>query len=266
MISNDFPNPYRDPLTAPQRPSVPEIMLEEERLELTNVCYTLSNRANARGKFLRIVEKSADSHAVLIVPDTGLAPLLRALEKLLVLSERPPEVAEAAPGYVLKVLPVEVERKQFVLLLEAGANGRIVRIAEKSYHHRDLIIVPVAHLAEFIQKMAKLALAAGVPVLPAMTATGEDLTHVTHDMVLKEGELRLEHKSFRFQLKQNQQGRFLRILEMKDSRINTLIIPAEALDDFKAWIIDLAKTAKKKPAKPKAAAKASRPAGEPKAD
>jgi hypothetical protein len=63
---------------------------------------------------------------------------------------------------------------------------------------------------------------------------------------LKSGQMQLERRSFTFMLKKNAHGRFLRITtEEKEGRYNSLIIPAEGLEEFKKLVVEMAKASKK---------------------
>jgi len=54
----------------------------------------------------------------------------------------------------------------------------------------------------------------------------------TSDENLYSDTLQVERKFYFFDIKQNSEGRFLRITEKKDSRRNSIIIPSSGLNDF----------------------------------
>ena len=62
---------------------------------------------------------------------------------------------------------------------------------------------------------------------------------------LKTGQMQLERRAVTFALKKNPHGRFLRITTEKDGRYNSLIIPVEGLEEFKKWVVEMAKASKK---------------------
>ncbi len=53
---------------------------------------------------------------------------------------------------------------------------------------------------------------------------------------LKSGKIEVERKTFLFDLKENDRGRFLRITEDVRGRRDTIIIPAPGLEDFRRAI------------------------------
>ncbi|MDE1170414.1 MAG: DNA-binding protein [Verrucomicrobium sp.] len=53
---------------------------------------------------------------------------------------------------------------------------------------------------------------------------------------LKNGKIEVERKTFLFDLKENDRGRFLRITEDVRGRRDTIIIPAPGLEDFRRAI------------------------------
>jgi hypothetical protein len=63
-----------------------------------------------------------------------------------------------------------------------------------------------------------------------------------HELFIEQG-----RKCFAVALKENQNGRFLRITEEKDNRRNTIIVPAEALEDFLTVVIEMVQTHKNQP-------------------
>lgn len=56
---------------------------------------------------------------------------------------------------------------------------------------------------------------------------------------IKSGKIEVERKSFFFDLKENDRGRFLRITEDVRGRRDTIIIPAPGLQDFRDAIDEM---------------------------
>jgi len=54
----------------------------------------------------------------------------------------------------------------------------------------------------------------------------------TRDNVLESRELQVERKFFRFEVRENDRGRFLRITEENQGRRNTIIVPDSGFADF----------------------------------
>ena len=65
---------------------------------------------------------------------------------------------------------------------------------------------------------------------------------------LKSEQIQIERKTFNLTLKENRQGRFLRITEENNSKRNAIIIPAPGLDEFKQLIDAMVKASTEIPA------------------
>ena len=71
----------------------------------------------------------------------------------------------------------------------------------------------------------------------------------TNEETLKTEKIQIERKTFVFALKENPQGRFLRITEDVSGRRDTIIIPAPGLEDFKKLLEEMVKAANEIPQK-----------------
>ena len=223
------------------RPPAPEIVLKHAQIEIGRASFMFTLRQNVRGRFLRITEKTPDAFRSLIIPDTGLAAFQQVLDKMFLVTPHP----EAAPAP--QTQEVRIERKVFIFVLDQAPEGSFLRIIEQAGSHNNQLIILTGGLAAFKREFDAMVAAANEPAgteMPPLTIFGED--------ILKNGQMQAEHRTFTFQLKQNERGRFLRIIEQRPDRLNTIIIPCDALEEFKKWVVEMAKAAKKKPAKKKA--------------
>lgn len=59
------------------------------------------------------------------------------------------------------------------------------------------------------------------------------------DQVLATRELEIERKYFRFEVRENDRGRFLRITEENQGRRNTVIVPDSGFETFAKMIADV---------------------------
>jgi len=245
MMSNERPSPYGyRPQMAP-RPPVPEIVLKYAQIAIGHASFVFMLRQNARGRFLRITEKTAEAFRTLIIPDTGLTTFQQVLDKMLLATQHP------TGGPAPKNQEARIERKVFIFELDQDPEGSFLCIVEQAGGHNNQLIIPAGGLAAFMRELAAMVAVANESAgteMPPLAAFGEE--------ILKNGQMHAEHRTFTFQLKQNDRGRFLRIIEEKPGRLNTIIIPSEALEEFKKWVVEMAKAAKKKPAKKKAKKKA----------
>ena len=225
---------------------MPEDTLKYGHLDIGPARYMFMLKANARGRFLRITENTGDAFGGLIVPDSGLVAFQQVLEKMFLAARQLPPAQDTTVRNLLETEFLQVERKRFCFELEDGPRGRFLRLIENSGTHGNEVIVLIGGLEAFKNLMAEMVKAADEqppglaprPAAPPWTPMGED--------IIKEGQMLLENKSFIFQLKENTRGRFLRIIEAKETRLNTILIPGESLEEFKKWVVDLAKAAKKK--------------------
>jgi hypothetical protein len=61
----------------------------------------------------------------------------------------------------------------------------------------------------------------------------------SQDHVLESRELQVERKFFRFEVRENDRGRFLRITEENQGRRNTVIVPDSGFADFAKVIAEV---------------------------
>lgn len=69
------------------------------------------------------------------------------------------------------------------------------------------------------------------------------------ESTLKSGQIQIERKTFVLTLKENSQGRFLRISEENHMKRNAIIVPATGLFEFRQMIEDMMKASVEIPAK-----------------
>lgn len=63
--------------------------------------------------------------------------------------------------------------------------------------------------------------------------------------VIASKELQIERKHFSIEFRENERGRFLRIVEEAQGRRNTIIVPSTGLDEFAATINAIISTAER---------------------
>jgi hypothetical protein len=227
------------------RPPVQEDTLKYGQVEIEHTSFVFMLKQNPRGRFLRITEKTGDAFGCLIIPDSGLEAFLQMLDKMLQAANEPPPAASPDAKHTLKTEQVQVERKSFTFVLEQDPCGRFLRIIETTGGRSNDLIIPASGLETFKNLVDEMLKAANEQPLTAAAGTEAHPWTPPVDDILKNGQMQLERKSFTFQLKKNVLGRFLRIVEDKDGRLNTIIIPAEGLEEFKKWVVEMAKASKK---------------------
>jgi hypothetical protein len=73
--------------------------------------------------------------------------------------------------------------------------------------------------------------------------------HVDED-TLKTETIQIERKTFKFTLKENPRGRFLRITEDVGGHRDNIIVPSTGLEDFARIVADMAQAAGQSPSQP----------------
>jgi hypothetical protein len=253
MMTNHRFAPHGFQPAPPPHLSPPEITLKDATLNLGSTNYLFLLRANPRGLFLRITEKSADAFGCLIIPAPGLEPIQRMLAKLIVIAQATPPPDSLLEPVTLQTEFVMVERKHFILRLEADPRGSYLSLLEKVANgHVNEIFVSFPALADFNQVLAEIVQAARDQSLADFAEPAVPTRTPLADPVLKEGQMQLATKSFTFQLRENERGRYLHIVQTKGDRLKFLRIPGESLEEFKTWVVAMAKAAKQKPAQKRA--------------
>jgi hypothetical protein len=223
MITNERP-----PLNS-NRDRVQEDTLKYGQVEIGASSFVFMLKANQRGMFLRITEKSPNAFGSLIIPDSGLIEFKRLLERMAA-------SASKKTGLVMRE-ELLVERKRYELSLEQDRIGRFLSLTEISKEATNGLVIPVNGLNAFLGLLDEMVTAATKPEQKAWTPSIEQTLIVEH--------LNFQRKSFTLQLKKNSMGQFLRVIEEKDERVNSIIIPAEGLEEFKNLVVAMVELSKK---------------------
>jgi PurA ssDNA and RNA-binding protein len=246
MISNERPSPFKGLPQMQPRPPVHEETLKFEQVEIEHKSFVFTLKENLRGRFLRITEKTVDGFVCLIIPDSGLDVFKQRLDKMVKAASEPPPAAIPDLAIPLKTEQVQVERKNFVFALDQDLRGPFLRITENCGSRSSDLLIPASGLGAFRNLMAEMVKAANEQSLDATTGMETQPRTPSVEETLKAGQMQLERRAVTFALKKNPHGRFLRITtEEKDGRYNSLIIPAEGLEEFKKWVVEMAKASKK---------------------
>jgi len=235
----------------PPRLPVREDTLKSGQVEIGDSSFLFQIKANPRGRFLRITEKSQAAFSSIIIPATGLSAFQQVFQ---VVTGTAP-VANTAAGNLLRTQKLQIERKHFDFVLEQDRDGRYLRIIERATGQSNVLIIPAGGLEAFKHLLDEMVAAADGQFLNAGTGSVTPPLTPPTEHVLKNGQVLAGIRTFTLQLKQNERGRFMRIIQEKEGRLSTIIIPAESLEEFKKWVVEIAKAAKKKPDKKKAETK-----------
>ena len=246
MISNERPSLFKGLPRMQPRPPVHEETLKFGEVEIEHKNFVFTLKENLRGRFLRITEKTGDGFVCLIIPDSGLDVFKQVLDKMFQAANEPPPTEIPDSKHPLKTEQVQVERKNFVFALNQDLRGRFLRITENCGGRSSDLLIPASGLGVFRNLMAEMVQAADEQPLDATTGMETQPRTPPMEETLKTGQMQLERRAVTFVLKKNPHGRFLRITtEEKDGRYNSLIIPAEGLEEFKKWVVEMVKASKK---------------------
>jgi hypothetical protein len=230
----------------PSRPPVLETILKSAQIEIGRTSFMFTFRQNARGRFLRITEKTQDAFGSIVIPDTGLAVFQQVLDTMFLAAQH----SEA--GFTPRTEDVRIERKTFSFVLEQELTRSFLRIIEHAGAYANELIILTNGLAAFKQLVDEMVLAADEQPPATLVETVAAPPADYADYMLKNGQLLAGTRTFTFQIKQNEQGRYMRIIQEKGGRLTTIIVPGEFVEGFKKWVVEMARAAKKKPAKKKA--------------
>ena len=75
--------------------------------------------------------------------------------------------------------------------------------------------------------------------------TNSETRSGTMDNIIATKELQVERKHFFIEFRENDRGRFLKIIEEAHGRRNTIIVPSTGLDDFTAAVDEVLDVAEK---------------------
>ena len=248
MISNERPSPFKGLPQMQPRPPVHEETLKFEQVEIEHKNFVFTLKENLRGRFLRITEKTGDGFVCLIIPDSGLDVFKQVLDKMFQAANKPPPTKISDSKHPLKTEQVQVERKKFVFALDQDLRGPFLCITENCGSRSSGLLIPASGLGAFRDLMAEMVKAANEQSLDATTGMETQSRTPPVEETLKTGQMQLKRRAVTFVLKKNPHGRFLRITtEEKDGRYNSLIIPAEGLEEFTKWVVEMAEASKKLP-------------------
>jgi hypothetical protein len=202
-------------------------------------------KVNVRGRFLRVTEKSGHIYTCLIIPDSGLVVFQKLLDRMVEASHAPLPPVQPGIYLALKAEAVQIERKLISCQLDWGEHGLFLRITETGGGRENVVVVPASGMEAFKKQTDEFAAAMQEqPGFNPATPAAELPTAPTED-IIKNEQMQVGRRNYTFQFKKNVQGHFLRIVEEKEGHLNTIIIPLEGIVEFKKWIMEMAKAAKK---------------------
>jgi len=223
-----------DPENLTQGELKSEVML---RLQEDNKKYYMDLNENARGRFLKVSEITQDSNRgysrfLVFIPADGMAEFEHNLGELIdefgngefgneeskprgFGAREDAEDAFNAP----ENKHLKIENKNFYFDVKQNNQGRYMSISEVRGNFRDSLLVPESGWESFREALDDYVFSAG---------DAEETFSATQNK-----NLRIENKSIYFDIKKNQQGRYMSISEVKGKFRNNIRVPESGWDSFR---------------------------------
>jgi len=209
--------------------------LASRTITLEGKRFYLDVKENQRGRFIKIAEMSADGRKNQIMMTFSTAGQFHQnLTKFMEFYRGLGEV----DSYNLKQgeLKTEVmykDDKKYHMDLKENARGRFLKVSETNAHSRFHVFIPADGMREFKQNIGELI--EGFDTGAAYEG-GDSSPSQTEG---QSKHVRVENKSFYFDMKSNHQGKYLSISEVRGNYRNSILVPEsgwrnvrDVLDEF----------------------------------
>merc|ERR1712141_595379 len=188
-----------------------------------------------RGRFIKIAEISADGRKNQILMTFSTAALFS--QNMIKFIEFYGDLSKLDPDNLNKgELKSEVmykDDKKYHMDLKENARGRFLKVSETNAHSRFHVFIPADGMREFKQNIGELI--EGFDTGAAYEG-GDSSPSQTEG---QSKHVRVENKSFYFDMKSNHQGKYLSISEVRGNYRNSILVPEsgwrnvrDVLDEF----------------------------------
>jgi len=208
--------------------------LASRTLSLENKRFYLDVKENQRGRFIKIAEISADGRKNQILMSLSTTALFS--QNLVAFIEFYRDLDQVDPDNLVQgELKSEVmfkDDKKYHMDLKENARGRFLKVSETFTrgYSRFQIFIPADGLVEFQRNLRELI---------EEYDNGEvDAIHEPQNQ-----HLRIENKNFYFDVKRNQQGRYMAISEVKGNYRNSILLPESGWESFRDVLDNFVKQA-----------------------
>ena len=195
-----------------------------------------------RGRYLQITEKATGGRRItLIISADGLEIFLKILAEMVVALGASPNHSIPATcaralivkDDILRSVKMRVERKSFMLMLKESPRGKFLRLTEKVGERFACVVIPADLMEQFNGLLYKIIqVSQDLERDRPSGATG----------TLASERLSGDEKIFILNLRQNEAGRFLRLIEHQgDYGDKSIAIPASGLPELKKQIDEMIK-------------------------
>lgn len=213
--------------------------LASRNLVLESKRFYLDVKENQRGRFIKIAEISADGRKNQILMTFSTAALFN--QNLVNFIHFYHDLAKLNPDNLhqgeLKSEVMYMDDKKYHMDLKENARGRFLKVSETFTrgYSRFQVFIPADGMAEFQHNLGEL-------IEEYDNVTSGDAEEALNAPQNKH--LRIENKNFYFDIKWNQQGRYMSILEVKGTYRNAILIPESGWESFRDVMDDYVRQTK----------------------
>jgi len=210
--------------------------LASRTLVLESKRFYLDVKENQRGRFIKIAEISADGRKNQILMTFSTAAVFS--HNLLDFIDFYNELGDLNPASLnqgeLKSEVMYKDDKKYHMDLKENARGRFLKVSETFTrgYSRFQVFIPADGMAEFQQNLGEL-------IEEYDNGDAEEALSAPQNK-----HLRVENKNFYFDIKRNQQGRYMSISEVKGNFRNAILIPESGWESFRNILDEYVKQTK----------------------
>merc|ERR1711892_324003 len=199
--------------------------LASRTLNLESKRFYLDVKENQRGRFIKIAEISADGRKNQIL--MSLSTTAQFSQNLIEFIEFHRDLKEVDPDNLfqgeLKSEVMYKDDKKYHMDLKENARGRFLKVSETFTrgYSRFQVFIPADGMVEFQRNLRELI-------------EEYDNGDVEESLQVPQNQhLRIENKNFYFDVKRNQQGRYMSISEVKGNYRNSILLPESGWESFR---------------------------------
>ena len=216
--------------------------LASRTLELENKTFYLDVEENQRGRFIKIAEVSSEGRRNQVLMTFSTAAQFS--ENLVKFSDFYKDLRRVNPNNLAQgelksaVMFEDDNDKKYHMDLKENARGRFLKLSEvtRRGNGRFQVFIPTDGMREIHHNLEDLI---------GEYDNGDTGVMDSEDNQYNAGSgkkhVKIENKDFYFEVKSNQQGRYMAISEQKGSNRNTILVPESGWESFQSVINECVK-------------------------
>jgi len=230
--------------------------LASRTLVLESKRFYLDVKENQRGRFIKIAEISADGRKNQILMTFSTAALFS--QNLILFIDFYHDLDKLDPDNLrqgeLKSEVMYKDDKKYHMDLKENARGRFLKVSETFTrgYSRFQVFIPADGMAEFQHNLGELIdeydngeAKRGTRKLKVVKDDYDPAGDAEEALSAPQNKhLRIENKNFYFDIKRNQQGRYMSISEVKGNFRNSILVPESGWESFRDVLDDYVKQVK----------------------